>query len=114
MTNIEYSQTRYNELGNNEQSVITHEYFGPKCPFTTQIDPVITNPNYNERICLAGPKLFVITEFHCTLLQYTSFDLTWKKILKYRFIVTLVQPFLVSHEPLKQIMFSRFFDVILS
>jgi len=24
-------------------SVITNEYFGPKCPFTTQIDPVIAN-----------------------------------------------------------------------
>jgi len=30
-------------LGYNENSVITNEYFGPKCPFTTQINPVITN-----------------------------------------------------------------------
>jgi len=31
----------YNELGYNEHSVITNKQFGPKCPFTTQIDPVI-------------------------------------------------------------------------
>jgi hypothetical protein len=42
----------YNELGYNEHSVITNKQFGPKCPFTTQIDPVITNPGYNERFWL--------------------------------------------------------------
>jgi len=40
----------YNELGYNEHSDIMNKYFGPKSPFTTQIDPVITNPGYNERI----------------------------------------------------------------
>jgi len=38
----------YNELGYNEHSVITNKQFGPKCTFTTQIDPVITNPGYKE------------------------------------------------------------------
>ena len=39
-----------NELGYNELSVITNEYFGPKLSFTKQINPVITNPGYNEQI----------------------------------------------------------------
>ena len=38
----------YNKLGYNKHSVITNKYFGPKGPFTTQINPVITNPGYNE------------------------------------------------------------------
>ncbi len=38
------------ELGYKEHLVITNEYFGPKCPFTTQINPVITNLGYNKRI----------------------------------------------------------------
>ncbi len=42
----------YHELGYNEHSVITNKEFGPKCPFTTQIDLVITNPGYNERFWL--------------------------------------------------------------
>jgi len=37
----------YNDLGYNENSDITNKLFGPKCSFTTQIDPVITNPGYN-------------------------------------------------------------------
>jgi hypothetical protein len=40
----------YNELGYNEHLVMTNKYFGPICSFTTQIDPVITNPGYNECI----------------------------------------------------------------
>jgi len=54
-----YKELGYNELGYNEHSVITNEYLGPKCPFTTQNNPVITNPDYNERIL---PVLK--TEFH--------------------------------------------------
>jgi hypothetical protein len=46
------------KLGYNEHSVITNEYFGPKCLFTTQINPVMMNP---------GPEMFVITEFHCIM-----------------------------------------------
>ncbi len=38
------------KLSYNEHSVITNEYFGPKSPFSTLIDLVITNPGYNERI----------------------------------------------------------------
>jgi hypothetical protein len=38
-----YNELGYNELGYNEHSVITNEYFGPKCKLTAQIDPVITN-----------------------------------------------------------------------
>ncbi len=30
-----YNELGYNELGYNEHSVITNEYFGPKCKFTT-------------------------------------------------------------------------------
>jgi len=45
-----YNELGYNELGFNKHSVITNKYFGPKCPFTTQINPVITNPGYNEQI----------------------------------------------------------------
>jgi hypothetical protein len=33
--------------------------------FSTQINPVITNPGYNEK--MIGPKLYVITEFDCIL-----------------------------------------------
>ena len=40
----------YNELGYNEHSVITNKYFVSKGSFTTQINPVITNPGYNEQI----------------------------------------------------------------
>jgi len=49
-----YNELGHNELelGYNEHSVITNKQFGPKCPFTTQIDPVITNPGYNERFGL--------------------------------------------------------------
>ncbi len=50
------------KLGYNEHLVTTNKYFGPKCPFTTQIDPVITNLGYNEQI---WPELFVITELYC-------------------------------------------------
>jgi hypothetical protein len=48
----------YNEHGYNEQflSKIGH--------INTQINPVITNPGYNELKC---PELFVITEFDCIL-----------------------------------------------
>ncbi len=38
----------YNKLSYNEHSLTTNEYFGPKFPFATQINPVITNPGYNE------------------------------------------------------------------
>ncbi len=47
------------KLGYNEHLVIKDKYFGPKCPFSTQIVPVITNP---------GPDLFVIIESHSILL----------------------------------------------
>jgi len=40
----------YKELGYNELSVITNEYFGPKSPFSTWIDLDITNLGYNKRI----------------------------------------------------------------
>ncbi len=44
----------YNELGYNEHSVITNKIYGkcsvPNDHFTTQNNPVITNPSYNEQI----------------------------------------------------------------
>ncbi len=54
----------YNELGYNEHSVITNKFLGKIGHFTTQMNPVITKPGYNEQR-LAGPELFVITEFDC-------------------------------------------------
>ncbi len=35
----------------NEHSVITNKFLGLIGHFTTQIDPIITNPGYNERKC---------------------------------------------------------------
>jgi len=48
--NLNTVKLSYNELGYNKHSVITNEYFGPKSPFNTKIDPVITIPRYNEQI----------------------------------------------------------------
>jgi hypothetical protein len=39
----------YNELGCNEHSVITNKFLVQIGLFTIQIDPVITNPGYNEQ-----------------------------------------------------------------
>jgi len=51
----------YNELGYNEHSVITNKQFGPKCPFTTQIDPVITNPGYNGLQLIPGVEVLLLS-----------------------------------------------------
>jgi hypothetical protein len=40
----------YNELGYNEQSVITNNFLVPIGHFTTLNNPVITKPGYNEHI----------------------------------------------------------------
>jgi hypothetical protein len=39
----------YNELGYNEQLVITNKFLSQIGYFTTQINPDITNPGYNEQ-----------------------------------------------------------------
>ncbi len=39
----------YNELGYNEHSVITNKFLSQIGNFTTQINPYITNPGYNEQ-----------------------------------------------------------------
>jgi len=41
----------YNKLGYNEHTVILNNISRPKWPFSTQINPVITNPGYNGQIC---------------------------------------------------------------
>ncbi len=51
-----------------EHLVIANKFLGQIGQFSTQINPVITNPGYNERTKMAGPELFVITEFECTLM----------------------------------------------
>ncbi len=45
--------------------------------FSTQIDPVITNPGYTEK--MAVPELFVIAEFECT-----SYSLGHRKIKRHK------------------------------
>ncbi len=42
----------YSELGYNEHSVITKRFLSQIGHFSTQINPVITNPGYNEQKCL--------------------------------------------------------------
>jgi hypothetical protein len=61
-----YSETRLNELGYNEHSVITNKFLSKIGHIGTQINPVIKNPGYNEQK-LSGPELFVITEFDCSI-----------------------------------------------
>jgi hypothetical protein len=39
----------YNELGYSEHSVITNKFLSQIGYFNTQINPVITNPGYNEQ-----------------------------------------------------------------
>ncbi len=39
----------YNELGYNEHSVITNKFLSKIGHFSTQINPVITKPGYNEQ-----------------------------------------------------------------
>jgi hypothetical protein len=39
----------YNELGYNEHSVITNKFLDNIGHFTTQMNPVITKPGYNEQ-----------------------------------------------------------------
>jgi hypothetical protein len=39
----------YNELGYNEHSVITNKHLDKIGQFTTQMNPVITKPGYNEQ-----------------------------------------------------------------
>ncbi len=46
---LDYNELGYNEIGNNEHSVITNKYLSPIGYFYTQINPVITNPGYNEQ-----------------------------------------------------------------
>ncbi len=38
----------YNELGYNEQLVITNKFLGKICHFSTQMNPAKTKPGYNE------------------------------------------------------------------
>ncbi len=45
----------------NEHLVVTNTFLWQIDQFTEQINPVITNPGYNEQKC----PLFVITEFDC-------------------------------------------------
>ncbi len=40
----------YNELGYNVHSVITDEYFSPKCTFTTQIDQGSISQTFFARV----------------------------------------------------------------
>ncbi len=65
-----YNELGYMKLGFSEHLVITNEYFGPKCQFTTQIDHVITNPVYNEHIWPVSsyslrPSFIVFVLFLC-------------------------------------------------
>ncbi len=43
----------YNELGCNEHSVITNIFLSQIGHFSAQINPVITNPGFNEQNCPA-------------------------------------------------------------
>ncbi len=45
-----YNELGYNEHGYQEYSIVTNKISSPKSPFSTQINPVITNPGYNEQI----------------------------------------------------------------
>jgi hypothetical protein len=45
-----------------EHSVKTNRFLGKIRHFNTQINLVITNPGYNAQK-MAGPELFVVTEF---------------------------------------------------
>jgi hypothetical protein len=47
----------------NEHPVITNRFSGQIGYFSTQTNPVITNLGHNKK--MAGPELFVITEFDC-------------------------------------------------
>ncbi len=61
----------YNELGYNEHSVMTNNFFCPKWIFY-----YINQPGYNEirlyQTNSAGPKLLVITEFGCIVKSLIS------------------------------------------
>ncbi len=51
-------RTMYNKIKIEWNSVIANEYYGPKCPFTTQINPFTMNHGYNKRICPVASCLF--------------------------------------------------------
>ncbi len=46
-----YNELGYNELGYNGHSVITNKFLSKIGHISTQINPVITNPGYNEQKC---------------------------------------------------------------
>ncbi len=79
------------KLGYNEHPVITNKFFRQIGHFSAQIDPVITNPGHNEQK-MAGPELFVITEFDCT--YRTRRYIRDPKKLAYSKLITIPSKFL--------------------
>jgi hypothetical protein len=48
---LSFNELGYNELGYNKHLVITNRFLSKFGPNNTQINPVITNPGYNEQKC---------------------------------------------------------------
>ncbi len=58
---MSYSETRVYELGCLRTLGYNEQISGQICHFTTQINPAITIPAYNEQK-IAGPEMFVKTK----------------------------------------------------